>query len=157
MTKALTAFAMQAYYTNRLAVGKTLFENITGGLRFDRSKVAEMLEDPDPTDDNDQGAKGYALYFKNYLATIPASDRHFIEAILPNLLDWFIQTGSGGMTATAGDQRAFMLGGSGSDNLTGGSQADVLVGNGGSDYLTGGGSYDLHVGGAEDYFRRQAA
>ena len=90
MTKALTAFAMQAYYDNRLAVGETLFdtENITGGLHFDRSKVAGMLEDPNPNDGNDQGVKGYTMYFKAYLETIPAEDRTFIEAMLPELLDW---------------------------------------------------------------------
>jgi len=39
---------------------------------------------------------------------------------LPELLDWYIQAGSQGMTATAGDLRAFMLGGYGVDHLTGG-------------------------------------
>ncbi len=50
------------------------------------------------------------------------------------------------MNATAGDQRAFMLGGrlggSGDDILTGGSQADVLVGNMGQDTLDGGAGDD---------------
>ncbi len=142
LTKALTAFAMQKYYEEPASgadYGQELFsaEGVTGGIRFDRSNVADTLDN----------AKGYTLYFTNYLTTLPAVDRTFIEAMLPNLLDWFIQAGAGGMTATAGDLRAFMLGGSGSDNLTGGSQADVLVGNGGADTLSGGDSYDVLIGG----------
>jgi hypothetical protein len=137
LAKALTAFAMQAYYENRPESDETLFDPVSGGIHFDRADVADTLA----------AAKGYAMYFTNYLATLPAEDRNLIVAQLPNLLDWYIQAGGGGMTATAGDQRAFMLGGSGSDNLTGGSQADVLVGNGGSDTLTGGAGDDILLGG----------
>ena len=67
------------------------------------------------------------------------SNRNILTEEAPNLLDWFIQAGSQAMVATAGDQRAFMLGGSGDDILTGGSGADVLVGNMGTDILNGGG------------------
>ena len=137
ITKALIAFAMQAYYDNRLAANATLYESVSGGISFDRSDVAATLD----------AVKGYDMYFKNYLETLPAQDRPFVEALLPNLLDWFIQTGAGGMTATAGEQAAFMLGGSGSDSLTGGSQADVLIGNNGADTLSGGRSYDYLFGG----------
>lgn len=144
ITKALTAFAMQAYYDNRLAADATLFDTkgVTGGgLHFDRTHVADTLE-------GDNGVKGYDMYFKKYLETLPAEDHPFVEVLLPNMLDWFIQAGSGGMSATAGKQSAFMLGGSGNDILTGGSQADVLIGNGGADILSGGGSYDYLFGGA---------
>ncbi len=131
LTKALTAFAMQAYYFNRPDSNATLFDAETGGIHFDRMDVADTL-------DGNIGAKGYTMYFTKYLATLPANDRNLIVAQLPNLLDWYIQAGKQAMTATAGTQRAFMLGGSGNDTLTGGSQADVLVGNGGKDILTGG-------------------
>ncbi|WP_319585586.1 putative Ig domain-containing protein [uncultured Desulfobulbus sp.] len=135
---------MQAYYNNRLAANATLFdtEGVTGGgLHFDRTHVADTLE-------GENGVKGYDMYFKNYLETLPAQDRPFIEALLPNLLDWFVPVGGGGMSATAGAQTAFMLGGTGSDTLIGGSQADVLIGNGGADILSGGRSYDYLFGGA---------
>ena len=58
-------------------------------------------------------------YFIYYLATLPLAEREAIIQKLPELLDWYIQAGSQGMTATAGDLRAFMLGGSGVDHLTG--------------------------------------
>lgn len=138
VTKTLTAFAMQAYYENRLADDETLFEEISGGLHFDRSKVADDLVNE---------AKGFYLYFVDYLATKTVEERAFLQEQLPSLLDWFIQTGSVGMTATAGEQRAFMLGGSDSDTLTGSSQADVLLGNDGADTLAGGDGNDILDGG----------
>jgi len=141
LTKALTAFAMQAYYDNRLAANETLFETntlaVTGGIRFDRGHVAATLDN----------VKGYTMFFTNYLATLPATERTAITQQLPNLLDWYIQAGNQAMTATAGIERSFMLGGSGEDILTGGSQADVLVGNGGKDTLSGGAGADLMIGG----------
>ena len=140
LTKALTAFAMQAYYDNRPESNATLFDAETGGIHFDRMDVADTL-------DGDTGAKGYTMYFTNYLNTLPAEDRALITAQLPDLLDWYIQAGNQAMNVTAGTQRAFMLGGSGDDTLTGGSQADVLVGNGGKDTLAGGTGNDLMIGG----------
>ena len=142
LTKALTAFAMQAYYFNRPASTATLFDAETGGIHFDRMDVADTL-------DGDTGAKGYTMYFTNYLATLPPEDRDLIVAQLPNLLDWYIQAGTQAMEATAGTQRAFMLGGSGNDTLSGGSQADLLVGNGGQrDTLYGMGGNDILKGGS---------
>ena len=142
LTKALTAFSMQAYYGDRLAASETLFESVAGGIHFNRYNVADTL-------DGDTGAKGYTMYFTKYLDTLPANDRDLIVAQLPNLLDWYIQAGNQAMTATAGTQRAFMLGGSGGDTLTGGSQADLLVGNGGQDTLAGGSGDDVLMGGTD--------
>ena len=143
LTKALIAFDMQAYYDNRLTGTNTLFnyEGVTGGIHFDRDDVAATY--------SNTNVKGYQ-YFVNYLATLPEDERAAITLQLPDLTDWYIQVGSQAMTATAADQRAFMLGGSGEDQLTGGSQADVLVGNGGNDYLEGGGGQDYLYGGAGD-------
>lgn len=56
------------------------------------------------------------MYFQNYLTTLPEAERTAITQQLPNLLDWFIQAGSQAMTATAGTERAFMLGGSGGND-----------------------------------------
>jgi len=142
LTKALTAFAMQAYYGDRLAASETLFGSVAGGIHFNRYNVADTL-------DGDTGAKGYTMYFTKYLDTLPANESALIRAQLPNLLDWYIQAGTQAMNATAGTQRAFMLGGNGNDTLTGGSQADVLVGNEGKDTLTGGGGNDVLMGGAD--------
>lgn len=137
LADALIAFAMQAYYENRPDSDATLFDAETGGIHFDRSDVADTLAD----------AKGYTMYFTNYLATLPEAERAAISQQLPELLDWYIQAGSQAMNATAGTQRAFMLGGGGDDTLTGGSQADVVVGNGGNDTLNGGAGNDLMIGG----------
>ncbi|MBU4154554.1 MAG: hypothetical protein KKD63_16925, partial [Proteobacteria bacterium] len=69
-------------------------------------------------------AKGFDLYFKNYLAQdglFTPAESGLIQAMLPNLRDWYIQAGAGGMTATDTENRgAFMLGGSAADTLTGG-------------------------------------
>ena len=141
LTQALIAFAMQMYYENAAAAAdrdKTLFTAVTGGIRFDRSDVAATLE----------AAKGYTLYFANYLASIPETERNEILQQLPDLLDWHLQAGRGGMTSTATTQRAFMLGGMGVDVLTGGTQNDLLVGQGGADRLIGGRGADILKGGA---------
>ena len=147
LTKALTAFAMQKYYEEPASGadhGQTLFSEVEGGIRFNRGDVADTLE----------AVKGYDKYFIYYLATLPQIEREVIIQKLPELLDWHIQAGSQGMTATAGDLRAFMLGGDGVDHLTGGSLDDVLVGIGGMDTLSGGAGADLMIGGAgiDSYF-----
>jgi Ca2+-binding RTX toxin-like protein len=144
LTNALTAFAMQAYYDNRLATTVTLFEGITGGIRFDRRNVAETLD----------SAKGNNLYLQAYLNNLPTTEREAITSQLSNLIDWYIQAGTQAMNATAGAERAFMLGGGGNDQLTGGSQADVLIGNGGTNELNGSGGDDILIGGTgRDIFR----
>ncbi|MEW6406988.1 MAG: hypothetical protein AB1649_34860, partial [Chloroflexota bacterium] len=138
LNKSLIAFAMQAYYENRLETDKTLFSNegVSGGIRFSFSDVANTPDD----------AKGYMNYFQDFLATLPEEERALINLELPYLRDWFIQAGASGMNATAGDERALMLGGTGGDTLTGGSKADLLIGGEGSDTLTGGGDADYLFG-----------
>lgn len=144
ISKALTAFAMQMYYentANAVNSNKTLFTDVTGGLQFDRADVAATLDD----------AKGYNLYFQSYLDSNAFSntERQLIESLLPILRDWYVQAGSGGMTAVDTQNRgAFMLGGSRADDLVGGSQVDLLIGNAGDDRLTGGGGNDTLLGGA---------
>ena len=62
--------------------------------------------------------------------------------------DWYVQAGTGGMSATDTQNRgAFMLGGTGADNLTGGTKANLLIGNAGNDSLSGGAGNDLLLGG----------
>ncbi|MBH0183244.1 MAG: hypothetical protein HP490_16680 [Nitrospira sp.] len=148
VSKALIAFAMQMYYANTAnAVNrdKELFTDLadegtgSGGIRFDRADVADSLEQ----------AKGYALYFREYLDSTAFTDteRGLIEALLPALREWYVQAGPNGMTATdTFNHGAFLLGGSGADMLTGGSGADLLVGNAGSDILTGGSGDDILLG-----------
>ncbi|MBU1567845.1 MAG: hypothetical protein KJ630_19740 [Proteobacteria bacterium] len=145
MAKALIAFAMQAYYDNRLASEKKLFSDvgISGGIRFDRSDIADTLD----AAKGYNNAEGNTKYFLDFLATLPAAERLYINTELPNLLDWFIQAGTQAMTATAADKRAFMLGGTGADTLTGGSQDDLLIGGEGNDTLNGGGGSDTLIGG----------
>ena len=140
ISKMLTAFAMQKYYEEPASGadhGETLFSDVTGGIRFNRADVADTLE----------AAKGYK-YFQDYVGSLaPSEATTALKEEMPDLLDWYIQAGSQAMNATAGTQRAFMLGGGGDDTLTGGSQADVVVGNGGNDTLNGGAGNDLMIGG----------
>ena len=144
VSKTLIAFDMQKYYDETptsAGYSQELFATVTGGVQFDRADVAATLDD----------AKGYNLYFQNYLASnaFINSEQQLIEPLLPILRDWYVQAGSGGMTAAdIQDRGAFMLGGNRTDALTGGSQADLLIGNAGADRLTGGGGNDTLLGGA---------
>ncbi|MDR3088800.1 MAG: putative Ig domain-containing protein [Desulfobulbaceae bacterium] len=150
LTKMLTAFAMEAYYKqgqndNSLQAGESFFQQIAGGIHFDRKQVA----------DNFTEAKGYQYWldYQELLSNgaVVTGSGHPIELIseqLPGLVDWYVQAGMGGMAATAGTERAFMLGGNGEDDLTGSDKTDVLVGNGGNDTLTGGKGDDILEGGA---------
>jgi Ca2+-binding RTX toxin-like protein len=149
LTKTLTAFSMQMYYENPLASGsnKTLFDTsgvTAGGLHFNRNDVAANLTD----------AKGYNLYFGNYLSSLPSNESALISSKLLALGDWYVQSGTSAMTATAvaSTTGALMLGGTGNDVLTGSSSADVLYGGAGDDKLYGGAGSDALIGGAgNDY------
>ncbi len=143
VSKALTAFAMQMYYentANAVNANKELFTEVTGGVQFDRADVAATLDQ----------AKGYNLYFQNYLNSPAFTDTELqlIQSLLPALRDWYVQAGASGMNATDTLNRgAFLLGGNDADSLTGGTQADVLVGNAGIDTLDGRGGNDVLLGG----------
>lgn len=146
ITNAMTLFAMQMYYANPIATSanKELFNRVTGGLQFDRRDVAAALSD----------ARGFTDYLQNYINTLPAYEKVYIDYHLPNLIDWFIQAGSSAMDATAGSERAFMLGGNMRDKLTGGTANDVLVGGDGADTLEGGKGDDVLIGGTgADYYK----
>ena len=109
ITKTLTAFAMQMYYENPEAFGvnKQLFTdlNVTGGIRFDRTDVAATLG----------GAKGWNLYFQDYLNELTPEEHQAALMLVPSAVDWFVQAGGGAMNATADENNSFMLGGSGGD------------------------------------------
>jgi hypothetical protein len=137
VAKALTAFALQMYYERDIAPDKELFSTVSGGIRFSRTDVADTLA----------AVRGYTLYFSNYLATLPGTERDLITSQIPYLTDWYIQAGSTSMNVTAAAQRAFMLGSSGQDSVTGGSLADILVGGGGNDALSGAADADVLLGG----------
>ena len=140
ITNTLVAFAMQMYYENPEAavVGKTLFTSVSGGIRFDRTDVATNLKD----------AKGWLLYFQNYLTTLTLAEHQIVLQLLPAATDWFIQAGILDMIAMADDKKAFMVGGIGADWMSGGSEADLLIGNAGNDTLIGGKNNDTLIGGA---------
>ncbi|HYP67295.1 MAG TPA: hypothetical protein VEP67_03470, partial [Thiobacillaceae bacterium] len=143
ITNTLVAFAMQFYYESAKATdaGKALFstDGLTGGIRFDRTDVAGSLGD----------AKGWQLYFQNYLAEgLTLEEHRIVLKLLPAATDWFVQAGAISMSATAEDHEAFMLGGIGDDWMLGGSQADLLIGNAGDDHLGGGAGGDTLIGGA---------
>lgn len=140
IANTLVAFAMQMYYENPEAANpdKTLFTGITGGIRFDRTDVAANLND----------AKGWQLYFQNYLNTLTLEEHRIVLQLLPAATDWFIQAGAISMSATADVSKAFMVGGIGADWMMGGNEADLLIGNEGDDHLGGGKGNDTLIGGA---------
>jgi Ca2+-binding RTX toxin-like protein len=143
IANTLVAFAMQFYYENTDAavIGHTLYADVTGGLRFDRSDVSASLAD----------AKGWQQYFQNWLAQDLSLEEHrIVLQLLPAATDWFIQSGLLDLNATADISKAFMVGGTGNDWMRGGSQADLLIGNAGDDTLNGGAGNDTLMGGAGD-------
>ena len=88
VSKALTAFAMQMYYqdtANATNKDKELFTEVSGGVQFDRADVAGSLGD----------AKGYTLYFQNYLnsGAFSSAELQLIQSLLPTLRDWYVQAG----------------------------------------------------------------
>ncbi len=139
LTDALTAFAMQMYYANPAASGsdKELFEQLTGGIHFNRVDVAASLDD----------AKGYNLYFNKYLRTLLGNGTGIITQQIPNLLDWYIQAGTDAMVAVGGTQKAFMLGWNSGDTLIGSTDSDLLYGGAEADTLSGGTGADTLIGG----------
>ncbi len=143
VSNTLIAFAMQMYYENTANAtnpNKELFAEVSGGVHLDRADVAASLDQ----------AKGYTLYFQNYLNSdaFTAPERQVIQSLLPTLRDWYVQAGANGMNvADAHNRGAFMLGGTGGDTMTGGTQADLLVGNAGADTFNGKGGNDMLFGG----------
>ncbi len=162
VSKTLMAFAMQKYYeesSTSAGYKKELFTDLgtensgSNGVQLDMAdvsaKFATALQNYDRL--NLADAKGFVLYFKNYLQSLGSfsdEERELIQSMLPNMRDWYVQAGADAMAATDTLSRgAFMLGGSGADTLTGGRSADLLVGNAGSDTLAGGQGNDLLLGG----------
>ncbi|WP_324779518.1 lipase family protein [Thiobacillus sedimenti] len=138
VSKALTAFAMQFYYQDTpkaIDPAKELYSAIGGGLQFDLADVSPSVKTAlDSGRSADLNAvKGYAQYFKYYLDStnnFSVEEQALIRSLLPQLRDWFVQAGTGGMTATDTLNRGdFMLGGAGADSLSGGDKSDLLVGN----------------------------
>ena len=167
VSKALTAFAMQMYYddtANASNANKQLFTDLStagtgsNGIRFDIADTSKNLSDKIVAGksvgygDLLSDIKGFKQYFQSYLdstAALSNTERSLIKSMLPQLRDWYVQAGVGGMTATDGQNRgAFMLGASGADTLTGSALADLLVGNAGDDTLKGGQGNDILLGGA---------
>ncbi|MDK9705275.1 MAG: putative Ig domain-containing protein, partial [Sulfuritalea sp.] len=155
VAKALTAFAMQAYYEdtdNAKNATKELFTELEGGggIRFDMADVAKAFKTA-----FDQGkgldlddAKG-AVHVRNYIETaFSEGERQLIDSLLPLLRDWYIQAGTDALnTADTQNRNAFLLGGTGDDGLVGGSGVDLLIGNGGADLLQGKAGNDFLLGG----------
>jgi RTX calcium-binding nonapeptide repeat (4 copies)/Lipase (class 3) len=155
LSKALIAFAMQKYYEETAAsagYNKALFSDVTGGIRLDMADVSTKFATAFANHIrlNLADAKGFALYFTNYLkdSGFSEAERSLILSQLPNMRDWYVQAGVGGLATTDNLNRgAFMLGGGGNDALVGGTRADLLVGNLGDDVLMGSTGNDMLLGG----------
>ncbi len=162
LSKTLMAFAMQKYYEETDAspgYSQELFTDLTtavtgsNGIQFDMADVSDKFAAAFQNNEklNLKDAKGFDLYFKNYLqqSIFTTTEQQLIQSLLPYLRDWYVQAGASGMLATDTQNRsAFMLGGTGQDTLTGGSGADLLVGNAGADILQGGLGNDFLLGGS---------
>ncbi|WP_176451945.1 putative Ig domain-containing protein [Rhodoferax sp. TH121] len=163
LSKTLMAFAMQFYYegsSNAVDSNKTLFSNVTGGVRFDMADVSKDAKiaivankkiDLQKIENGKYQIAGYK-YFSDYLkqSTFTDTERQLIQSMLPHMRDWYVQAGSNGLTAADDLNRgAFMLGAKGTDTLTGGAAADLLVGNQGADILQGGAGNDMLMGGSD--------
>jgi Ca2+-binding RTX toxin-like protein len=155
LSKTLIVFAMQKYYeetADSAGYAKEFFETVSGGIQFDMADVSTAFASAMANNAklNLADAKGFALYFSNYLeqSAFTDSELALIKTMLPYLRDWYVQAGAGSLDAADSQNRgAFMLGGNFGDALTGGDGADMLVGNIGNDTLTGGKGNDILLGG----------
>lgn len=148
VSSALTAFAMQKYYEETQGSAgykKELFTDLateggSGGIRFDMADVSEKFATALSRNArlNLTDAKGFDLYLKYFFdnnldindVNFTAAEDQLILSRLPSMRDWFVQAGTGGMTAADTQNRGdFMLGGTGNDSLSGGDKSDLLVGN----------------------------
>lgn len=138
LNKALIAFGLQAYYEQEAAFTQEAFQNIGGGIRFDRGMIPGDLA----------ALKGYQQYFHSYLSNRFDTDLlNVIETQLPSLPDWFIATGANPTYGVANTRPAFMLGDTKSDRFTGGNQDDLIITGEGTDILQGGQGDDTLYGG----------
>ena len=164
VSKTLIAFAMQKFYEETTAspgYNKELFGDLatagtgSNGIQFDMADVSDKFDEAFTVDQklDLKDAKGFDLYFKNYLqqSVFTDSERGLITAMLPYMRDWYVQAGASAMIVADSQNRgAFMLGGNGTDALIGGTGADLLVGNAGVDTLKGGKGNDTLLGGADN-------
>ena len=143
LVKALIAFDMQAYYSgqNGATVGHQLFTSTSGGIQFDSHDIATDIS----------VTKGFLNHLINYLqdsSRFSTEEYDLIRTNLSSLYAWSVGVDPAGMTATAGDASAFMLGAEGADQLTGSDKWDLLVGQLGADTLSGKAGRDTLLGGA---------
>jgi hypothetical protein len=172
ISRALTAFAMQKYYSETdtsTGYKQQLFTDLTtsgegtNGVRFDMVDVTNTpgISATGSIKTDLSQFKGYELYFKNYLSTaggFTPLEQQLITSLLPYMRDWYVQAGANGMNAADTLNRgAFMLGGKDGDALVGGTAADLLVGNAGDDVLQGGKGNDTLLGGTGDRMRWSVA
>ncbi len=138
LNKALIAFGLQAYYEQENAFTQEAFQNIGGGVRFDRGMIPGDLA----------ALKGYQQYFHAYLSNRFDNDLlSLIETQLPSLPDWFIATGANPTYGVANTRPAFMLGDTKTDQFTGSNQDDLIIAGEGTDILQGNAGNDTLYGG----------
>lgn len=166
VSRALSAFAMQKYYEETQGSAgykKELFTDLateggSGGIRFDMADVSEKFAAALSRNErlNLTDAKGFDLYLKYFFdnnldindVNFTAAEDQLVLSQLPSMRDWYVQAGTGGMSAADTLNRGdFMLGGTGADSLGGGDKSDLLVGNAGADTLKGGKGNDTLIGG----------
>lgn len=136
LAHALSIFAIQAYATDQLSADETLYASVSGGVQFDLQKVASSL------DKN----KGYAKLFTQLLSSFPESESSFLNELLPQTRDWYLQTGDSALEAVVGNRNSFVLGGTGGDKVSGGSAADLVLAGAGDDSVSGGAGDDVLMG-----------
>jgi hypothetical protein len=107
VSKTLMAFAMQKYYEETDAspgYSQELFTDLTtagtgsNGIQFDMADVSDKFAAAIQNNEklNLKDAKGFDLYFKNYLqqSIFTTTEQQLIQSLLPYLRDWYVQVGA---------------------------------------------------------------
>lgn len=162
VSRALTAFAMQKYYEENnpnITYGTELFTDLgtaglgSNGITFDIANVSQTLNTKIQTGnvkyaDLVTDIKGFGQYFQNYLdvtGLLSPAERTLIKSMLPQLRDWYVQAGAGGMAATDTLNRGAFItkNNERSDYVFLGKTLAVLLGSSGFDLFIGSQGNDI--------------
>ena len=142
LKQGLMQLAMQSYYGTVVSTGKTFFDAVGGGVRFDLS--GDIGDGPIALND----LKGHAKLLAWIFGNTSADAAQAITDYLATGRRMTLTLGNSAAAAAPSDNIAdFMLSGVNGGWLAGGDGNDLLVGRNGQDALTGGKGDDTLIGG----------
>ena len=142
LKQGLMQLAMQSYYNTVASAGKTFFDGVGGGVRFDLS--GNIGDGPIALND----LKGHAKLLAWIFGNTSADAAQAITDYLATGRRMTLTLGNSAAAAAPSDNIAdFMLSGVNGGWLAGGDGNDLLVGRNGQDALTGGKGDDTLIGG----------